>query len=219
MKTPIPMTKSDLIRAQYLLVETQALVARMNFIVEAARRENVLGGWTSDHQAEMYQTQRAYAVAKAELNRLLEPRFEAGTFSAAPEANDPSVPQHNWSSPDALLASAKALLDLDADGALVPHGIGGHARNVIEGFLALVETEKPAPAEPYRLLETSEIVQEGDQFRVPLTDDWHPVTATGFAVGFGERSYRRPITGGAGLHESATVSQEPASVTTGGLQP
>lgn len=40
---------------------------------------------------------------------------------------------------DQLIASAQALLDLDARGALVPHGIGGHARTIIEGFLALHE--------------------------------------------------------------------------------
>ena len=52
---------------------------------------------------------------------------------------------------DQLIASAEALLDLDARGALVPHGIGGHARTIIEGFLALVpasggEAEPPAVA-------------------------------------------------------------------------
>ena len=37
---------------------------------------------------------------------------------------------------DQLIASAQALLDLDAEGALT-RGIGGHARSIIEGFLAL----------------------------------------------------------------------------------
>lgn len=35
-----------------------------------------------------------------------------------------------------LVASAKALLDLDEQGALTPHGIGGLARDVITGFIA-----------------------------------------------------------------------------------
>lgn len=32
--------------------------------------------------------------------------------------------------------NAQALLDLDKDGALVPHGIGGHARSIITEFIA-----------------------------------------------------------------------------------
>lgn len=35
----------------------------------------------------------------------------------------------------ALIKSAQALLDLDASGALVPHGIGSHARTLIEAFI------------------------------------------------------------------------------------
>lgn len=34
-----------------------------------------------------------------------------------------------------LLSSARSLLDLDKSGALVPHGIGGHARGIIEAFI------------------------------------------------------------------------------------
>lgn len=41
-----------------------------------------------------------------------------------------------------LVASAKALLDLDARSSLHPHGIGGHARTIIEGFLALSAAPK-----------------------------------------------------------------------------
>lgn len=33
-------------------------------------------------------------------------------------------------------ANAQALLDLDKDGALVPHGIGGHARTIITEFIS-----------------------------------------------------------------------------------
>ena len=40
-----------------------------------------------------------------------------------------------------LILSAKALLDLDKKGALVPHGIGGHARGIISAFIARL----PAP--------------------------------------------------------------------------
>lgn len=38
---------------------------------------------------------------------------------------------------DGLLGSAKALLSLDKDGSLVPHGIGGHARKIIESFIKI----------------------------------------------------------------------------------
>lgn len=34
-----------------------------------------------------------------------------------------------------LTSNAQALLDLDKDGALVPHGIGGHARTIITEFI------------------------------------------------------------------------------------
>lgn len=40
---------------------------------------------------------------------------------------------------DQLLGSAKALLELDAAGALVPHGIGGHARKIINALAARLE--------------------------------------------------------------------------------
>ena len=40
------------------------------------------------------------------------------------------TPTPNW-----LLASARALLDLDAQNALAPHGIGGHARDIIQQFI------------------------------------------------------------------------------------
>lgn len=36
---------------------------------------------------------------------------------------------------DSLIRSAQALLNLDANGALVPHGIGGHARTIIQAFI------------------------------------------------------------------------------------
>lgn len=48
---------------------------------------------------------------------------------------------------DALVANAQALLDIDASGAMVPHGIGGLARGVItdllKGVAALRATAEP----------------------------------------------------------------------------
>ena len=40
-----------------------------------------------------------------------------------------------------LLPSAQALLDLDAENALVPHGIGGHARDIIQTFIEATTKE------------------------------------------------------------------------------
>ena len=46
---------------------------------------------------------------------------------------------------DQWVASTEALLDLDAKGALVPHGIGGHARTLLEDALTRATT-RPVPA-------------------------------------------------------------------------
>lgn len=43
-----------------------------------------------------------------------------------------------------LLESAKALLALDADGALVPHGLGGHGRACLEWSIAEIENLRTA---------------------------------------------------------------------------
>lgn len=60
--------------------------------------------------------------------------------------------------PDAIkfVSSAQALLDLDADGALVPHGIGGHARKLLTHAIALLTaTPSPAPAQEVATLSLS----------------------------------------------------------------
>lgn len=63
-------------------------------------------------------------------------------------------------------------------------------------------------AESYRLLETGEIIQEGDEFTTEVTV-WHPAKMIGEALRKDSALvYRRPITGGAGLYEAATCSQE-----------
>lgn len=43
--------------------------------------------------------------------------------------------------PHPILDQISALLDLDADGALVPHGIGGHARTLLTDAATLIETQ------------------------------------------------------------------------------
>lgn len=68
------MTKADLLRIEALLVQTQALVARMNFTVEEARRDNATGAWQRNHSAVLRATEEQYVAVKAEMNRLLEPR-------------------------------------------------------------------------------------------------------------------------------------------------
>lgn len=45
-----------------------------------------------------------------------------------------------------LLASSKALLDLDADGALVPHGLGGHGRSCLTWCVDEIERLRAALA-------------------------------------------------------------------------
>jgi len=52
--------------------------------------------------------------------------------------------------PSWLMGSAQALLDLDAKGSLVPHGIGGHARSIIQAFIdahAALTLSPPAAGE------------------------------------------------------------------------
>lgn len=44
----------------------------------------------------------------------------------------------------ALVASIRALLDLDAAGVLVPHGIGGHARGLLASAAARLGSHQPA---------------------------------------------------------------------------
>lgn len=46
-----------------------------------------------------------------------------------------------------LILSTQALLDLDAAGALTPHGIGGHARTLLTSYMIRLATRRPqAPA-------------------------------------------------------------------------
>lgn len=56
-----------------------------------------------------------------------------------------------WSSVESLIRNAKALLALDAKNALAPHGIGGHARGIIEGFLSLHQDSAIVPCDPVEL--------------------------------------------------------------------
>lgn len=70
-------------------------------------------------------------------------------------------------------------------------------------------TETTPPAESYRLLETGEIIQVGDQW-MDSDSKWHS-SHVGVGKSVGLRGYnRRPITGGAGLHEAATCDQRPS---------
>ena len=49
---------------------------------------------------------------------------------------------------DQWIASAEALLHLDAKGALVPHGLGGHARTLLEEALKHIGEKKDEDARP-----------------------------------------------------------------------
>lgn len=46
---------------------------------------------------------------------------------------------------DSFVSNAQALLDLDKDGALVPHGIGGHARSLLEYAIVALAAPQPEP--------------------------------------------------------------------------
>ena len=48
---------------------------------------------------------------------------------------------------EALLASARALLAMDAAGSLVPHGLGGHGRNLLNALGARFERAMTSRAE------------------------------------------------------------------------
>jgi len=50
------------------------------------------------------------------------------------------------SNPTVLVSNIEALLALDAAGALVPHGIGGHARSLLKSAAALLSTPAPPSA-------------------------------------------------------------------------
>lgn len=77
------------------------------------------------------------------------------------------------------------------------------------GSLAFAHIEREYATPAYRLLETGEIIQVGDQWQ-DGEGCWRSAHGQcGRARNPNENVYRRPITGGAGLHESATVSQVP----------
>lgn len=70
-KTPTPL---DMARIQAALMHTQALVARMNFIVAGAREESARGGWRADWKERFDEVEREWRLAKERLAGLLEPQ-------------------------------------------------------------------------------------------------------------------------------------------------
>lgn len=60
--------------------------------------------------------------------------MEVGATTHTPAA---AVPDDGFNGDNKrLIECAKALLSLDADGVMVPHGIGGHARGLLQAFIA-----------------------------------------------------------------------------------
>lgn len=57
--------------------------------------------------------------------------------------------------PPWLIGSAQALLTLDAEGLLVPHGIGGHARSIIQEF---INAHSASPSTPAGATEAGELL-------------------------------------------------------------
>ena len=47
-----------------------------------------------------------------------------------------------------LISNATALLEMDAEGCLVPHGIGGHARGLLQAFIVRLQACGAAQASP-----------------------------------------------------------------------
>ena len=56
---------------------------------------------------------------------------------------------------DQWIASADALLDLDAKNALVPHGIGGHARTLLQDALDRALRSEPSEPVAWQPIETA----------------------------------------------------------------
>ena len=57
--------------------------------------------------------------------------------------------------PEWVIPSAQALLALDASDSLVPHGIGGHARSIIQEFINAFDTPLPRSLEDERELQSA----------------------------------------------------------------
>ncbi|EPD35929.1 hypothetical protein HMPREF9701_04962 [Delftia acidovorans CCUG 274B] len=77
-------------------------------------------------------------------NAALEPAAPALEAPAAPPV---PVDEFRGDTPS-LVRNIVALLELDADGALVPHGVGGHARGLLSAAAARLAAAPQAPAAP-----------------------------------------------------------------------
>lgn len=95
--------------------------------------------WTVGNQRQCIPKDIAYDIVK-ELRPLM-------TTSKLAQGEAPSLP--DW-----VLPSAKALLEMDAKGCLVPHGIGNNARDIIAEFIKAHESPKREASEDWPDLRT-----------------------------------------------------------------
>lgn len=78
-----------------------------------------------------------------------------------------------------LIASINALLELDAEGALVPHGIGGHARALLSAAASRLSASIADTAGAKRLETTSEnIARDIREGRFPQRSEPQMIAAT-----------------------------------------
>lgn len=70
-------------------------------------------------------------------------------------------------SPTKFIESAKALLALDANGALIPHGIGGHARSLLEDAIELLSRHEPTQTTAESLIEAATARADTPSFAMP----------------------------------------------------
>ena len=91
------------------------------------------------------------AVLRENQWMLADAAYQAGRESSraleAPAAQDLPADDFRGDTPS-LVRNIIALLELDAEGALVPHGVGGHARGLLSAAAARLAAAPQAPAAP-----------------------------------------------------------------------
>lgn len=117
-------------RAEAARTETEGVrdmwFTALNMILTNPTEIDLIGRYDTDRVRAAL---RPFAAMKARISELEQ----------AAEAREREIPE--W-----LISSAQALLDLDTKGALVPHGLGGHAYRIIQEFLDMhAPAATPAP--------------------------------------------------------------------------
>lgn len=89
-----------------------------------------------------------------------------------------AVPSTGSENIDDLVQQAKSLLDLDAKGALTPHGIGSHARSVINDLIKVAYSRKPdmLPVPDSRCSKCQELREPENKPFIPQFDGLFDIT-------------------------------------------